>query len=444
MRNLVVIHLESISNQTMATFGRAFPATEALAAESVRFDRFFASATSSLMVLASLWHGNSFELDHGATLDAVRPAGLNRNMFSILGGKGWQAHALCLNTNHRVSGSDISLWPGELRPVWGTDDADALLARFDAVTDNAPFAVYFWNLLTHISNNTDATRAAGCLSGQQEGKYRATDALLGEMAAILGRKGLADSTVLAVFGDHGDDFWAHGFNSGFVHAVGPYTSVLATPMFIRAPGVAPFRYARLASTVDIRNTVLGLLGVAAGPEHPGSGLDLLGGSNGVVFAQNLLANQAYDDRVRIYKSYAAINDTHILVASSRGLELYDHQLDPANGCNLLHLFRVWRDGTLHFDHEGSANDHLKDIFLDNRSNLDHIEASLCGLHASLEAFVRAKNARADRHPFDTDGLFRVNRKGYLGFYDHREGGHAGEQIVRALRLVKASRRRLAL
>ena len=31
------------------------------------------------------------------------------------------------------------------------------------------------------------------------------------MLGILGRKGLLDNTTVVMFGDHGDDFWTHGF-----------------------------------------------------------------------------------------------------------------------------------------------------------------------------------------------------------------------------------------
>jgi membrane-anchored protein YejM (alkaline phosphatase superfamily) len=369
MKNLVVIHLESISNQTMATFGHAFPAVNKLSRNSIRFDRFFASATSSLMVIASLWHGNSFELDHSHTFDAVQPAGLNRNLYSVLHDKGCRVHALCLNMNHRITGTDISIWPGDLEPVWGTDSVEDLLAHFDEATNSVPFGVYFWNLLTHISNNNDETKNIGCLSEQQEKKYAITDSIVGKLIEILRRKNLMENTVIVVFGDHGDDFWTHGFKSGFVHAVEPYTSVLATPMFIYVPQEKPYRYDGLASTIDIRATILALLGIKVADDHLDSGIDLFSRKNKVVFAQSLLANQAYDDLFRVYKSYSAINSTHVLLATKQGLEFYDHLLDPANGCNLLHLFAIWKDGTLHFAREGSRSDHLKNIFLENRSNL---------------------------------------------------------------------------
>ena len=52
MRNLLYLHLESISRQTLAWFESSFPNVRALIGRSVWFPNHFAAATSTLMALA--------------------------------------------------------------------------------------------------------------------------------------------------------------------------------------------------------------------------------------------------------------------------------------------------------------------------------------------------------------------------------------------------------
>jgi arylsulfatase A-like enzyme len=436
MKNVIVIHLESLSNQTMATFRDAFPTLERFSDHCLRFNRFFASATSSLMALACLWHGNSFELDHGHALNGVRPSGLNRNLYAILHDHGYHVNAFCFNLTHPSGETDISIWPKELGPAWGTDNGNDLLSHFDRVTDKEPFGLYFWNLLTHISNNNEETRNRGSLSRQQRKKYELTDALLSKLLEMLERKNLMAETVILFFGDHGDDFWTHGFKSGYVHALEPYTTVVATPLLIYSSDVAPGNCHDLAGTVDVRNTVLGMLGIPHDNDHPCSGIDLFREKNDVVFSQSLMANQAYADVFQVYKSYAAINDTHILLVTKEGLEFYDHVLDPSNGCNLLHFFKQRGPGEFVFGYSGNMSDHMGNIYGENRGNLDHMRNSLRGLRDALRSFVATKNTFATDFRFDMKSLDRINRTGWEDFYRHRDGKYRKECFMRRLQLWK--------
>jgi hypothetical protein len=436
MKNLLIIHLESLSMQTFGTFNHVFPAINQLFRRSIRFDKFFSSATSSLMAIAAVWHGNSFEFDHSTTLANVKPAGLNRNLYSVLKENGYHTHALCLNTNHLTSGTDISIWPRDLEPVWGTDSPEDLILHFDTLTNERPFALYFWNLLTHISNQTDQTKSFESLAEQLERKYQLTDFLVGSILNILENKDLLNETLIVVFGDHGDDFWTHGFKGGYVHATEPYTNIIATPMCIFSPERAPFRYANPSSTIDIRNTVLSLLGVAVDNDHPCSGIDLFSETNEVVFSQCLLANQSFNQAFKVYKAYAAINDSHILLATKEGLELYNYLLDPSNGCNLLHLFSLRKDGRLRWKHTESTNDHIGDIYLRNPQNLRHLHENFATLREALCSLVEQKNSFTQNEKFPLASLGRINRKGYVDFYEHKEGKYRKESMRRRAQLYR--------
>jgi hypothetical protein len=436
MKNLLIIHLESISNQIFRTFAHAFPETRDLFQQSLRFDNFFSAATSSLMAIASVWHGNSFEFDHSRTLEGVKPAGLNRNLYSVLSDQGYHAKALCLNMNHERFGSDISIWPKDLKPVGGTGNFEEFVSCFDSLTNRQPFALYFWNLLTHISNHTDQTRTIGHLAGQQEKKYELTDRLIGNLIRILKQKNIFKDTVIVVFGDHGDDYWTHGFKGGWVHAIEPYTSIIATPMCICAPGLTSGRYVEPASTIDIRNTVLGLLGLSSSADYAHSGINLLEQKNKIVYSNSLLAGQGYHPEFKVHKSYSAINADHILLVTERGLELYNYLLDPGNACNLLHFFSHNQDGTLRWKHRQSANEHLRYIFKLNPQNFRHLQDSYTELRDALHAYVKLKNSYAGKTKLPLGSLTKINRKGYAAFYEYGEDHYIVERIKRKFYWLK--------
>jgi hypothetical protein len=62
-----------------------------------------------------------------------------------------------------------------------------------------------------------------------------------------------------VFSDHGEEFWDH---DGFEHGHTLYEELLAVPLAIRAPGLAPGRVDAPVSLTDLTPTLLDLLGIA--------------------------------------------------------------------------------------------------------------------------------------------------------------------------------------
>ena len=391
MKNLLVIHLESITRGRLAAFGSSFPHTRRLMREALVFDRFFSSATSTLMVVTYLFHANDFEFDAAARFEGMRPAGNNRHLFSILRDRGYASHLLCLNAFESLRATRLASWPDDL-PAFGTQDFPTLQARFDAVTDAKPFAVYVWDLITHIEHSLALAPYASGLTDQVSRACAIADEAIGTMLATLERKGRLADTVVVLYGDHGDDFWTHGFKAGMVHGTEPYTDVTWTPLAIAAPGVAPGTSHRLTSTIDVAPTCLALLGIDERPPFPDSGSNALAATRDVAFAQNFTANQPDDPALGIVKAFAAADDTYNLVASSRGLELYAYRLDPGNHCNLLDFFETSADGRLVLRPALSSVNHFRAALPDNPRAVAHVDARFRALRDALSARVASKRA----------------------------------------------------
>jgi hypothetical protein len=78
MKNLLILHLESISRPRLAAFDGAFPNLRRVMGEALVFDNFFSSATSTLMVATYLFHGNDFQFDTATEFEGMRPEGPRR------------------------------------------------------------------------------------------------------------------------------------------------------------------------------------------------------------------------------------------------------------------------------------------------------------------------------------------------------------------------------
>ncbi len=93
-----------------------------------------------------------------------------------------------------------------------------------------------------------------------DGAILYTDDNLGRILSKLQELGLADSTVVAVAGDHGEAFGEHGLS--FTHDYTLYDEVLRVPLVIRGPGVVPgATLGQQVRLMDLTPTLLDLAGV---------------------------------------------------------------------------------------------------------------------------------------------------------------------------------------
>ena len=220
MKNLLVLHLESITRQRLDAFASSFPNTRRLMQQGRVYDRFFSSATSTLMVVAC---PSSTATTSSSTPPpssrACAPGDQRPPPLSLLQERGWSAELVCLNGFHTNRSTTFSAWAGDLPPVWGTNNFPTLFAlrpvdRHDAVRD--------LRLGSHHPHR--AQPRPGAYSGYTDQVRRAckvADDAVGVFLATLERKGLLDKTTVVVYGDHGDDYWTHGFKGGMVHATDP-------------------------------------------------------------------------------------------------------------------------------------------------------------------------------------------------------------------------------
>jgi len=98
---------------------------------------------------------------------------------------------------------------------------------------------------------------------------RQMDEEFGALMDFLEERGLAETTLIVVTSDHGEEFYEHG---SFLHGMTQYQEVLHVPLLLSGPGLpAGARFDVPTSLVDVMPTVLSLVGA---PLEESDGLDL--------------------------------------------------------------------------------------------------------------------------------------------------------------------------
>lgn len=389
-RNLVVIHLESISWQTFHAFPESFPNLRELMAESRTYRMHFSSATSTQMVLSTLLHANDREMD--AAVDLAPPVHNNPSFLNVLCSRGYSTAFLCATAFPERP--ILRLLSESLPPLTKTRDFADLLDAFEQQTATGPFAIYVWSQVPHISATLALAPHARALHDLLGGGGAVIDNLLGALVEILRRRGSLEDTTILAYGDHGDDFWTHGFKLGLLHGVEPYTPLVHTPLIIRDARLGSGIYNGIVSTVDLGPTVMSLLGVEYDAGFSSSGKSVLETSRNVAFSQNYTASQPDDPSRDVRKAFAAIDRYHALHVSSRGLALYNHRLDPGNHTNLLHFSALNADGQISaVELSKPGHEHLETVrHFWYRGGL--LQEAFAPLRDALLDWVTAKNDHA--------------------------------------------------
>jgi choline-sulfatase len=176
--------------------------------------------------------------------------------------------------------------------------------------------------LNSVNDGDSTLTAAGLanLVALYDGEIAFTDRETGRLLSWLRGSGLADSTIVVVVGDHGEEFYEH---SGIEHGRTFYQEITRIPLIFSGPGIpAGSMITEPVSQIDIVPTVLAMLGLP--PETGQQGRDLFALSAAVpdIEASNLL--------------WCAVQEVSVLrgalkliwLTDGSGAELYDLTADP--------------------------------------------------------------------------------------------------------------------
>jgi choline-sulfatase len=169
-----------------------------------------------------------------------------------------------------------------------------------------------------------------------DGEIAEVDAQLGRLLAELERQGVAERTVVAVVGDHGEELGEHG---ELTHGLLLYEPSLHVPLLLRAPGVLPADWVveTPVSLVDLAPTLAALLErpLPATASRPLDGRDLSAQlrQRHEPAAEELYAESLYGTCFGWSPVFALRRGGMKYIAAPRP-ELYDLDRDPSENSNL--------------------------------------------------------------------------------------------------------------
>ncbi len=439
-KNVLLLHLESISRASLWQYRGEFGTVWRLMSKSLQFSRFFASSTSTDMSMTDVLYGDSSCKDFYPLYSASRQLRPDPGRFIELGlecalrGCKWMYFGSSPYSIKHETDTETVTSANNPDTFWLCDKA--LASMIEAKERGKQFCAYFWDDTSHLAYPSPYKDQGKGIGERLRIAYALVDASLDRLIAGMAKCGLLDDTIIIGFGDHGDEAWSHGLNRGYCHAITPYASLVWTPMFIFDPQrFRPAITEQLANMIDIKPTVMGMLFPDSPSTYrptPFSGVDLFKDTRALAFSQNMFALQReYSDPERgMTKGYGVTDGNYRLVVSSggdtphnRGMELFCDQSDPSNSLNLLRFFKLDRHGDIRrfSPPPDAAVDHFASVFRPPRE--ESMRAAFARLKPALRAFVEEKERPAP-------GFSRCRRKNCRSGMGTNCGRDSGSMIRR--------------
>lgn len=396
--NLALIHLESLNNVIYRLNPQCFPTIREIEKEGVYFSNFYSTATSTIMVLSDLFYGTTDILEEQYNLTDVKQAIKIKNaikdmelrkdsLFDILQIKGYHIKNYLLWGHYDVS--YLSKLISHDCDFINTNNHEILEDDFEKfLDDERPFALFL----------DDCSSAMDFLGDDRENKkglelkvqgFKEVDTTIKILVETLKRCKKYEDTVFVLYGDHGDDFWAHGLCDGYSHALPPYQHMIHTPLIISGVKKNQPVLDNLLGTSDLKELMLKLLA------HSTEEIDSFCPHKEIVFSRNLFANQKLRTR-SFNKSYSVTDGKYLLLVSHHGLELYLNYFDVNSLCNILDFF-TFSDKKIRFCKQlrFTRSSHFNSFWTD--SQIQEVQEVFIRLYVLLENEVKRKYEKINRN-----------------------------------------------
>lgn len=339
MRNLILMHLESLNNTNYRLNGQLYPILRKWEQRSLLFSQYFATATSTMMICSDLAYGGMLQYESCRYLNE-RPKKYcySESFLDVLKRRGYQVKVLGYpqDDSGDILGGNENCFIGYETEMDVIAPYEQYLQTIEnAMTKEEPFAIWTCNYISNVSFNQFMENVEGLTGIERwEKSYRCMDCAAGDIMELLERKELLESTTVIFYGDHGDDMFAHGKHNGLLHAIEPYESLIHTPLFIYDSRFEAEEISALVCTTDIKDLAMQLLAL---PEQKLERKDLQLPQRKYALARNAYAAQKVREN-SFHKAYSLTDGTFLFLAGDQGMELYHIGMDAGCQHNLLDYF----------------------------------------------------------------------------------------------------------
>ena len=287
--NVVLFVMESVGARRVHLYGAPFddtPNLDELASHAMVFSRAYVAEAETSAAFGAVF--SSIYPDHDwPSITQLAPRLEIPGLPAVLSSHGYR-------TAFIHSGQTVYDREGEFLSTRGFDrimaeprdyptprDQELVPKAIDWIKQDAsrPFFVTIWTHDTHhpyVSNLHNDYGVHDPNFNRYLNGVRATDDLVGQLAAALRAMGLADRTLLVVMGDHGEAFGEHG---QLIHGGSVYNELMRVPLMIENPKLFSHQVVvdRLTRQIDIAPTLLSLLGLNSPDSWQGA--DVLGANS---------------------------------------------------------------------------------------------------------------------------------------------------------------------
>ncbi len=343
-RNLIIIHLESLNMLNYRMNSHLFPTISGIEEKSLFFNKYYATATSTIMIMSDLAYGGLLHDEScGGISWALNKQVYKSSCFDDFQEEGYRTYALqypkdstpdtdWTNKNHRV-GINID--------VEEIEHYRDYLDRLNRILNGSgEFVLWTCCYTSNISfNKIEVEDLSDCGMTRWEDSYRRLDEQVYDLMKALEKSGHLSDTSLILYGDHGDDLFQHGWYGGLTHAIEPFETLVHTPLLIMDDRLKAGESDVLLRTLDIGTIGKALLDL---PERPIELSEIIPFKNEYVISRSLYAAQM----IRLgnfEKSYSITDGRYHMMAGNRGMGFYYTPMDSSCHNNLLQLFELQED-----------------------------------------------------------------------------------------------------
>jgi choline-sulfatase len=306
--------------------------------------------------------------------------------------------------------------------AWGTVDTTSSLAAernadavydafsvwFNARSATTPFFAWIHLYDPHAPYTPPEPFRTRFADNPYAGEIAYTDAVVGRIVGDLESRGLLDSTLVAVVGDHGEGLGEHGEQT---HSLLIYNSTIHVPMILHFSGRIPpgTTVGHLTRTIDLAPTILDYLGVSQ-PFGQGASLRPLvdGGSPDtaiVAYSESL-----YPSLNLGWSELRSLESSRYRFILAPRPELYDLMADPGERKNLIDSNRATAD-QLERRLE-SLMESMRQPAADSKQKID----------SRTEEMLRSLGYISGSQSLPPGGSFSIDPKDRLGLWENIERG----------------------
>lgn len=272
-RQVVVISIDTLRADRLGAYGYetmpTSPNLDALAQQSVVFERAYTAAPWTIPALAALFTGRypvevgAYTNSDGVTAGAVTLAELFREHGFATAS--FNTHALLVNDHGGFrQGFDtveprhlVPLTEGEHKTSFAASEP-ALMAWLEAHREE-PFFLWIHDMSPHLPPTAGNPWLTTEGWRRYDAEVRYSDDIVGRVLRKMAELGLGEELLIVVTADHGEAF---GDEHGLLgHQDVMYDEVLRVPLIIGAPVLKPSRVSAPVELVDLFPTIAALAGL---------------------------------------------------------------------------------------------------------------------------------------------------------------------------------------